>query len=295
MKKHGFIYYDGPFVRLDINFEKEFGKKNFMEFYSVFMPNYEFSVKQGKYEVGTIDSSFVMLLSKNDEFYLGGKKWKINTINKDKFTVQVSQSKLSKANIPKWNSEGSPLSYLIARKTYDILLGEYTNDDVKTFDEKSLETLNFANRSAANAGFIKNHIPIEIENKDKYNKVFIYTFGGNKVNALLSTIFKLYFPKLTSLKVSSFSVSFNIDKNTKIYDIINILENIENILSQKDIDVKLSSIIGDFNKNKFIRYLAIEDQIEIKNEVLFDKNNLINLCRKNKICIANEFDLKNWL
>lgn len=294
MKQDKFIYSDGPYLSLDLNFEKTFGRKNFMEFYSVFMPNYEFSVKKGRSEVGKLDASFVMILSKDDDFYLGGKKWTVKSINKQNFIVQVVESSFSKADIPRWNSGGSPLSYLISRKTYNVLLGEYNGEDIKTFDDNALNNLKYATESSLKAGFLKNHIPVEFINKKKSKKVYIYTFAGNKVNTLLSTLFKLHYP-ITSQKVSPFYISFNINNDFSIEDIHSIMSNIDNILTEKDMDARLSETIGKFTKNKFIKYLAKEDEIELKNEILFDKENLIRLCHENELCLAYDFKLKDWL
>ena len=294
MKKDKFIYYDGPFVGLYTNFDETFGRKNFMEFFSVFPPNYQFTVKNGMIKVGKLDASFAIGLSKGSEFYLGGKKWIINKINKNDYIINVSQSKLTSANLPKWISTGSPLTFLIARKTFEIVLGEFSYKNIKTFDENALTTLNKVIFEAKQAGFKKNHIPIEIIDKNKSNEVYIYSFAGNKVNSLLSTLFKIYYPNLSSLKVSPFSISFNIDEFS-IDDAERIMNNIEEILSQKDIDLKLSDAIGKFNKNKFIKFLPVEIEAEIKNEILFDKENLIKLCKENDLSIASNFTLKNWL
>lgn len=294
MKQDKFIYSDGPYLSLDLNFEKTFGRKNFMEFYSVFMPNYEFSVKKGRSEVGKLDASFVMILSKGDDFYLGGKKWTVKSINKDNFIVQVIESSFSKADIPRWNSGGSPLSYLISRKTYDVLLGGYISEDIKTFDDNALFNLKYANEKALESGFLKNHIPVEFVNQKKSQKVYIYTFAGNKVNTLLSTLFKLYYPT-KSQKVSPFYISFTANNDFSMDDISSIMSDVDNILSQKDIDAKLSETIGKFTKNKFIKYLGKEDEIELKNEILFDKENLIRLCHENELCLAHDFKLKDWL
>ena len=58
-----------------------------------------------------------------------------------------------KKNIPQWISGKPPLSYLISRKIYDILIGNYTEDDLKGFSKKSLEVIDKSVKEAQKSGF----------------------------------------------------------------------------------------------------------------------------------------------
>ena len=73
MSEKGYVDYKANNLSLGYNFEKKYGKRNFLDFYSVFCPNYEFKVKEGVKNIGALDSSFVILFLKvGESFILGG-------------------------------------------------------------------------------------------------------------------------------------------------------------------------------------------------------------------------------
>ena len=59
MEEKEFINIMDGYLSLGYNFEKKFGKRNFMDFYSVFCPNFEYTIREGGKNIGTIDSFFV--------------------------------------------------------------------------------------------------------------------------------------------------------------------------------------------------------------------------------------------
>ena len=58
MGERDFIDSNGGYLSLGYNFERKFGKRNFLDLYSVFCPNYEFKVKEGVRNIGTLDMLF---------------------------------------------------------------------------------------------------------------------------------------------------------------------------------------------------------------------------------------------
>ena len=73
MEEREFIQNSDGFLSLGYNFEKKFGKRNFMGFYSVFCPNLEYKVKEGGKNIGTLDAFFVVnYLNPGRQFILGG-------------------------------------------------------------------------------------------------------------------------------------------------------------------------------------------------------------------------------
>ena len=71
MKEREFIQDIDGILSLGYNFEKKFGKRNFMDFYSVFCPNFEYIVFEKGKNIGTLDSFFVVnYLKEGSQFIL---------------------------------------------------------------------------------------------------------------------------------------------------------------------------------------------------------------------------------
>ena len=280
------------YLSLGYNFEKKFGKGNFKEFYAVFCPNYDYHVKERGKEIGTIDPLFALRLKVGESFILGGKKWRIIYIDNKRFTIKVNHDLSSKKDIPQWFNEGPPLNYLITRKVYGILTGDSIEKYLKTFDEKSKDLIFDVKKLANESGFQKGIIPIEINSKT--GKVFIYTFAGDKVNKLLSTIFKLYY-EVYDIADNRFFSSFKVKEDISFLAIESILYNIEDSLKEKKTLELINQMVGKFYKNKFINFLPYEDQVNLKMEIIFDKENLIELLKNNTLVETSDVNFDAWI
>ncbi|WP_286244342.1 helicase-related protein [Methanobacterium ferruginis] len=136
MEELEFVNNNSGYLSLGYNFEKKFGKRNFMDFYSVFCPNFEYTVSEGMKNIGSLDSFFVVnFLKPGSQFILGGAPWKVLDIDYKRFNVKVEKDKAKKGDVPDWTSEGGVIDSLISRKIYEILLGKYDPDLLRTFDE----------------------------------------------------------------------------------------------------------------------------------------------------------------
>ncbi|MDR1820703.1 MAG: DEAD/DEAH box helicase [Methanobrevibacter sp.] len=281
MVERNFLDLNSGFLSLGYKFEEKYGRRNFMEFFTVFCPSYEFRVLEGKKEVGTLDPSISMKLTVGEKFVLAGSHWNVKSINHEKFYIQVVKS--LEAKVPKWYSDGLSINSLISEKVYDLITGDHDSALLKTFDNKTKKIINTVIKIAEDKGFEKGFIPIEIDNDSR--KVFIYTFAGNKANILLSTIFKLHYD-IYEVKDTPFYSSFKIKRddaeNISFLDIKQILDLVEDILNREETFDSINEIVGKFYKNKFINYLPYEDQVNLKMDIIFDKDGLINVI-KNKI------------
>ena len=52
MEEQEFVDINHGYVSLGYNFEKIFGKRNFMEFFAVFYPSHEYKIFEGRTEIG---------------------------------------------------------------------------------------------------------------------------------------------------------------------------------------------------------------------------------------------------
>ena len=289
MIEKGFIEENGPYINLGHNFEKEFGKRNFLEFYSVFWPNYEFTVQEGNKTIGSLDASFVISTLKNgSNFVLGGEVWTLDKSDHDNYKLKVKKAK--EGVVPNWKSEGSAMDYLLARKIYDILLGNYNEELLKHFDTTSHKIIKNLQEDAKISGFKKQEIPVEFSFYD--NRIFIYTFAGFKVNSLISTIFKFYHD-VSSIRDTPYYSSFRF-KNLKMSDIEYISRNILDILEDKELEKFMQYKTKKFIKNKFIKYLPENDQAELKMQILFNKEDTIDLFRNNSLKLIDSSDFSKW-
>lgn len=279
MKKFGFIEYNKPYLNLGYNFEKEFGARNFMEFFAVFMPSYEYIVKHGTKEIGGLDVSFAVFLAPGETFTLAGILWKVTSISHEQFRIQVSLESQIKSDIPNWKSEGAPIDYLISRKIYDVLLDNFDEIFLKNFGKKAKAIVKDGIEAARQSEFNEGIIPVEYDN----GKFYIYTFAGDKANKLLVSIFELHY-ELKEVNVNPFYCAFKSkDEVITQSDIESIIYDIENILKDIETLYRLDELTINFNKNKFINYLPKEDRVELKNHVLFDKEGLIDVIKNNDL------------
>ncbi len=289
MVEKEFIEENGPYLSLGDAFEKEFGKRNFLEFYSVFWPNYEFTVQEGRKTVGTLDSSFVINTLKNgSNFVLGGEVWTVIKADHENFKLKVRKAK--EGVVPNWHSEGGAMDYLLTRKIYDILLGNYNKELLKDFDKVSLKIAKNLEQNSKNSGFEQDKIPVEFSFEE--NRVFIYTFAGFKVNSLISSIFKFYHD-VYSVRDTPYYSSFKF-KGLKMSDIEYIAGNINDILENEELENFMLEKTKKFIKNKFIRYLPEKDHSELKMQILFNKEDTIDLFENNSLKLIDSSGFSKW-
>ena len=289
MVEKGFIEENGPYLSLGDAFEKEFGKRNFLEFYSVFWPNYEFTVQEGRKTVGSLDSSFVISTLKNgSNFVLGGEVWTVEKADHENFRLKVK--KANEGVVPSWHSEGGAMDYLLTRKIYDILLGNYNKELLKDFDKVSRKIIKDLEEDGRISGFQEDKIPVEFSFEE--NRVFIYTFAGFKVNSLISSIFKFYHD-VNSIRDTPYYSSFKF-KTLKMDDIEYIASNIKDILEDRELEKFMRLKTKKFIKNKFIRYLPEKDHAELKMQILFNKEDTIDLFENNSLKLINSSGFSKW-
>lgn len=290
MIKKGFLEEYGGYLSFGPNFEKEFGKRNFIGFYSVFPSSYDFVVKEGLKDIGRIDAFFVINYLKNgSDFLLSGKNWKILEINYNKFEIKVKNTDGGEA--PRWYGTGGIMDYLVTREVYNILINNFDRNNLRYLDDASKIIIGRFQEEASRAGFEDRVIPIEFDDNER--RVFIYTFGGLRVNALLSSIFKVY-SGVYSIYDSPYFASFKFKDGFGIEDIKDITRNIEDIIKDEDLKMKIFERANKFVKNKFIRYLPKEDQITLKSMLLFDKCGLIDILQGNSIKLVASTSFKAW-
>ena len=272
-------------LTLDVQFEKKFGRNNNMNFYSVFCPSFEYKVKNGKEDIGTLDIAFVTLFLENGSpFILAGRRWIVTNIDKEAFILNVTPDPSPELDLPIWSSDGPALSYMISRKVYDILINNYDEKYLSKFDKNSKNYIFKAIDLANQSGFAEGLIPVYINKRTK--TVYIYTFAGDKANYLLCKLFALYY-EVAFEYVTPFYAQIKLNEDVTIEDVESIIYNIEETLEKPATAVFIDEIVGKFYKNKFINYLPKKDEIALKMDLLFDEEGLIDLVKNNSVYEMN--------
>ena len=290
MEEQEFVDINHGYVSLGYNFEKIFGKRNFMEFFAVFYPSHEYKIFEGRTEIGNLDVSFATTLKKDAEFVLAGKLWKVTSVNHDNYKINVIKMPNAKTVVPSWFSDGPPLPYLISRKVYDILLGDFDRSYLKDFKKGTDENIMEMITKASNYGFSKGLIPANIDAKS--GEVTIYTFAGDKANKLLMKMFNLYHDTYREM-TTPFFISFKVKGNEITEpDIESLIYNVSEILNEDNIELLIDEVSQDFKKNKFINYLSPEDRADLKMNLFFDRDGLLDLCENNMIYFISNSSFK---
>lgn len=280
------------YITLKSKFRKDWGAMNYRDFYSVFAPRTEFIVKNGKDEIGTLDPFFIGRLKMGKSFILAGDSWDVNLIDYERFIVYVSHSK-DFVNIPIWISLKPMLDYTISRRIYDILLGNFDTNILDNFNKKTiLDLKNYTNY--VQLFDLDNSQTIINTNKEGNDvKTYIYSFAGDKVNLVLTNLIATKI-KISDIIISPIGFSFKQEEGT-INDIIKLYNNINSLISNGEVDLVIEEYLNDFIRNKFMKYLPIDEQKKLKKEMMFDIDNLIDLSKNTKAIYLNNFNLRSLI
>nr|WP_246327954.1 DEAD/DEAH box helicase [Garicola koreensis] len=114
---------DGQMLFIGPETEERFGRRNFMDLVSVFTANPEFTVIEGRQELGAVDPLVLTRKVEGPRFIvLAARSWEVTHIDWKRRRCFVEPS-----DVPvkmRWVGEAAPLSYSLTRAEREILLGE---------------------------------------------------------------------------------------------------------------------------------------------------------------------------
>lgn len=256
------LHDDGGTLSMGLAAEKAFGRKNFMELYSVFSTPQEFEVIGVSGDViGSIEWAFLEKLLEDDaSFYLAGHAWSVERIEWKKKAVFVVRAPAGK--IPKWGSM-SPgfLGYDLSRKMRDILV---STDDFPFLRDDGRSLL-AALRTDKQDFLASSFAPIEHDHKG----VLWYTSAGGYVNSSLRFALKIELGvevQATNeyVKVSSETLPWN--------DFTAAVERISSPGYWDDPELyrKMTALMPNYRMSKFQGYLPDELQLKLVADTLLD-------------------------
>ena len=257
-----FLHDDGRVYSMGLEAEKAFGRKNFMEIYSVFSSPLEFEVVGLSGDIiGTVQWDFLeKLLEESSAFYLAGSAWLIQRIEWKKKCVRVLPASAGK--VPKWGGI-TPLflGYELCRTMRDVLVSD---KDFGYIDLKSRKLL-ASMREDRQVLLSRSFAPMEHDDKG-----FIWwTWAGGNINNTLRTLFKIELN--ADAQATNEYVRVNSDASTfKAYT--DTIEKISEPHYWDDPDFlkKLYAMVPNYRLSKFQPYLPDALKLRLVAETLFD-------------------------
>ncbi len=269
-----FLHDDGGMYSMGLKAEKAFGRKNFMEIYSVFSTPLEFEVIGLSGDViGTVQWDFLeKLLEESSAFYLAGKSWLVERIEWKKKCVIVVPS--PGGRVPKWDGiTPSFLSYELCRKMRDILV---STDDYPYLDLESKKLLE-SMRNDRQAFLSSKFAPIEYDEKG----IIWWTWAGGNINNTLRTVFKLELA--SDVQASNEYVKIKSDLLT-LRDYQTAIDKISDpqYWNNPELLSTIFTMVPNYHLSKFQPYLPEELKLRLVAETIFDFEGTVEFLKRNR-------------
>nr|WP_274519970.1 MULTISPECIES: helicase-related protein [unclassified Halorhodospira] len=137
---NGVLFEADGLVSLGDDGERLYGRRNFLELFSVFMAPPLFSVLEGRAEVGLVDETS-LIQPKDEPVYLtlAGRGWKVTHIDWSRRRVWVEAA--NAGGQARWSGSGPGLSWELARAVPDALINHQLHDVLSRRALEALEEL----------------------------------------------------------------------------------------------------------------------------------------------------------
>ena len=188
--------------------EDSYGRRNFLELFSVFMSPPLFSVLHGRHELGYVDEA--TFLGKRDGprvLLLGGRSWLVNHIDWQRRIAYVEATD-QKGN-SRWKGEGGGLGYQLAQAIKSVLA---SGANAECWSRRSQEQISTT----------RSQFPwIEVDNTvavvDAGGRMTWWNFAGSRGNASLAN----ELAQLTTGQVEHDSFSLTFESSTQFAELQN--------------------------------------------------------------------------
>jgi len=257
-----FLHDDGRVFSMGLKAEKAFGRKNFMEIYSVFSSPLEFEVVGLSGDIiGTVQWDFLeKLLEESSAFYLAGSAWFVKRIEWKKKCVKVTPAPSGK--VPKWSSiTPGFLGYELCRKMRDVLVSDeaYSYLDLKS--GQSLTSM----REDRQALLASSFAPVEHDDKG-----FIWwTWAGGNINNTLRAVLRIEL----NADVQAGNEYIRVNSDTSMFktytDTISKISQ-PHYWDNPEFLKKLYEMVPNYRLSKFQPYLPETLKLRLVAETLFD-------------------------
>jgi len=178
MLETGLLADDQGILWLGRTGEEEFGRKNFMEIYSVFQTPPLFSVRHGQTDLGQVhETSFLVRSGERPVLLLAGRGWVTTTIDWVRKIAYVEPS--DEIGRSRWIGFGQPLSFAYCQAIKRVLQSDV---NVERFSRRAAQEI-----TDAQAGFtwLTSECTSIVVDADQ-GRCLWWTFAGSRANAMLA-------------------------------------------------------------------------------------------------------------
>jgi ATP-dependent Lhr-like helicase len=187
---------------LGSNGESKFGRRNFLELFSVFTTPPIFHVLHGRSEIGQVDESALLIKQEGPRLLsLGGRSWEVQHIDWQRKHAFVQPSEL--LAITKWPGSGIGLSFCICRMMHKILCGSNSSERWSERCKTQIENLRSEFSWLRSEG-------LTLINEEQ-DRLALWTFAGAKANSIVA----YYLAQEIKSHISSDGFSMKFDREIR--------------------------------------------------------------------------------
>jgi ATP-dependent Lhr-like helicase len=244
----GVLHSDSGILGIGRTGEKTFGKKNFMELFSVFTSPPMIKVFHGKQELGEVDQlTFAIKDNGPSLLTLGGRSWQTKYIDWPRKIAYVEPTDIRGRS--QWLSAGQPMHYEMCQAIAEVLLSEDEVDGLSTRSQSLLAELK------EEFGWLeKGKTTLVVDNDGNVNW---WTFSGRLLNAAFSEMLAVEADNISS---DNLCITFS-----HIYNIDALVMKIKDLMAGESEAISLSLEEDFIQELKFSECLS---QLEIDKEIL---------------------------
>ncbi len=182
--------------------ESRFGRKNFMDLFSVFTTPPIFKVLHGRSEIGQVDESALLVKQDGPRLLsLGGRSWEVQHVDWQRKHAYVQPSEL--ITVTKWPGGGLGLSYPICRMMHEILCSEKVSEKWSERCKNQIQSLR--------EEFSWLHPEGSTLITEEQDRLALWTFAGAKANSIVA----YYLAQEIKSQVTSDGFSMKFDRNIR--------------------------------------------------------------------------------
>lgn len=202
----GILWDDEGLLWLGKEGEETFGRKNFMELFSVFTSPPLFAVLHGRQELGYVDET--SFLGKQDGpriLLLGGRAWLVNYVDWQRKRAYVEATELKGRS--RWKGQGTGLGYRLSQSILRVLTD---SEDRESWSSRAKDQI-----SATRTEFpwLERDSTVALVGTD--GRLTWWNFAGIRANATLAN----EFAQLTTCRVDHDSFSLTFESSVQLTDI----------------------------------------------------------------------------
>lgn len=136
----GILYTEGGLISMGDEGERHYGRKNFMDLFSIFNTPPYLTAMHGRNELGQIDEGTLLMREPTEvSFSLGGRSWQVTEVDWNKRRVWVMPTKQEARS--SWMSFGKPLTWDLAQGMREALVEPDLEQHLTERGHRMLNTL----------------------------------------------------------------------------------------------------------------------------------------------------------